>query len=237
MKSKNSNKLIVSLDIQSLNDTLQLIDTLAPIVDCFKIGAIPFFNHGQTLLERLSALNKKVFLDLKWHDIPNTVKGAVIAASQHPAIFMMNVHCLGGEAMLKAAVEGASQSPSRPLLIGVTVLTSLADKDLTQIGVSTSVSNTALKLATLAKDAGLDGVVASAHEASTLKQTLGSAFVVVTPGIRPVWSVKNDDQKRIVTPKDALRRGADYLVVGRPIIANENPLNAAQRILDEMDNA
>jgi orotidine-5'-phosphate decarboxylase len=139
--------------------------------------------------------------------------------------------------MLKAAVEARDKLSHRPLLIGVTVLTSLAAKDLQEMGVSHGVTEQAFKLAQLAKEAELDGVVASAHEAAVLKEKLGQNFLVITPGIRPAWSVKNDDQKRIVTPKVALNMGSDYLVIGRPIIASDDPFNAAKRILNEMDNA
>jgi len=236
MNSKIINKLIVSLDLHQLDQTLELVQVLSPLVNYFKIGSIPFLNHGQVLLKRLHELDKKVFLDLKWHDIPNTVQGAVKAASANSTIFMMNVHCLGGEAMLKAAAEAAKRSTHQPLLIGVTVLTSLKDVDLQTLGFSDSVPEQALKLATLAKQSGLNGVVASAHEVAGLKKSLGRDFLVITPGIRPEWSVKNDDQKRVLTPSDALRLGSDYLVVGRPIIANANPLEATQRILEEMDN-
>jgi len=235
MNNKIVNKLIVSLDLQQLDQTLELIELLSPIVNYFKIGSIPFFNHGSILLKRLRELNKKVFLDLKWHDIPNTVQGAVKAASIDSTIFMMNVHCVGGEAMLKAAVAGANQAPHRPLMIGVTVLTSLKPADLIALGFSDSIPEQALKLATLAQKSGLNGVVASAHEVAGLKKCLGKDFLVVTPGIRPEWSVKNDDQKRVLTPSDALKLGADYLVVGRPIIANANPFEATQQILEEMD--
>jgi orotidine-5'-phosphate decarboxylase len=230
-----SHRLIVSLDLDNLDQTLKLVEELSPVVHYFKVGPIPFIRYGDRLLNRLGELHKKVFLDLKWHDIPNTVKGAVKAASENSTIFMMNVHCSGGEAMLKAAVEAQTQSSHQPLLIGVTVLTSLKDDDLHAIGVSNSVSGQALKLAQLAKKAGLNGVVASAHEASILKKTLGKAFCVVTPGIRPAWSVKTDDQKRVLTPLKALEMGADYLVVGRPIIAHQNPLYAAKQILEEME--
>lgn len=235
MNNKTINKLIVSLDLQHLDRTLELIELLSPIVNYFKIGSIPFFKHGSTLLKRLCELDKKVFLDLKWHDIPNTVEGVVKAASMNSTIFMMNVHCSGGEAMLKAAVECINQLPHRPLLMGVTVLTSLKQADLLALGFSDSIPQQVLKLATLAQKSGLDGVVASAHEVQELKKNFGRDFLVVTPGIRPEWSIKNDDQQRVLTPSDALESGSDYLVVGRPIIANANPLQATQRILEEMD--
>ena len=230
------NQLIVSLDVQQLNRALELVELLSPIVNYFKIGSIPFFNYGPILLQRLEQLGKKVFLDLKWHDIPNTVQGAIQSASIYSTIFMVNVHCLGGEAMLKAAVDAANRSSHRPLLIGVTVLTSLKQTDLITLGFSNTLPEQALKLATLAQQSGLDGVVASAHEVKALKQSLGENFLVVTPGIRPEWSQTNDDQKRVLTPSDAVKLGSDYLVIGRPIIAHANPFEAAQRVLEEMDN-
>jgi orotidine-5'-phosphate decarboxylase len=234
MTSTAAHRLIVSLDVETLDQAVRLIDLLSPVVHYFKIGSIPFFRFGHELIHYLSSRDKRVFLDLKWHDIPNTVHGAVKAASENPAIFMMNVHCLGGELMLKAAVN-ALGGDHHPLLIGVTLLTSLEQADILKLGWSASIIEVTMMLANMAKQNGLQGVVASAHEAAALKKMMGQDFIVVTPGIRSACSVKQDDQARILTAKEALNRGADYLVVGRPIIAHVNPLDAAKKILHEMN--
>lgn len=226
-------KLIISLDVDNLNLANTLIEKLSPLVDIFKIGPIPYLNFGDQLIKKISSLNKKVFLDLKFHDIPNTIKGAVEAAVQKN-IFMLNVHCLGGPTMLKAAVEGIAGQQQKPILIGVTILTSMGIYDMQSLGLSENIQNEVLKLAKLAKEAGLNGVVASAQEATVIKQTLGKDFLVITPGVRPSGKCQ-DDQKRILTPKQAILAGADYLVVGRPIIQATDPVKITKEILAEME--
>lgn len=231
-------KLIVALDVNDLTAAFELIDILSPKVKYFKVGMVPFVNFGDQLLAKLEAQDCQVFLDLKFHDIPNTVQQAVQVAVKKN-IFMLNVHCLGGLKMLTAAVAGlgAKTSISKPLLIGVTILTSMNEEDFITVGLKDSVDTNVLRLATLAKQAGLDGVVASAREASLIKQYLGNDFLVVTPGIRPLWSLtKKDDQMRIVTPAQAKSAGADFIVVGRPIIEAKDPLVAATDIIAELEN-
>lgn len=229
-------KLIVALDILDKKKCFDMVDMLAPVVDVFKVGIAPHTAFGEELLKKLDKLNKKVFLDLKFHDIPNTVKNAAIVSAEKN-IFMMNFHAIGGEKMLEAAKEGARETEKRtgkrPLLIAVTVLTSMTKEDLEKIGIEETPEEKVKKFALMTKNFGMDGVVASAKEASLVKEICGQAFIVVTPGIRPEWSAKGD-QERVLTPKKAMEEGADYLVVGRPIIANEDPVEAAKKILEEM---
>jgi len=215
------NRLIVSLDIDDFAKANQLIDVLSSEVSHFKVGIAPFVDFGDKLLEKLNLAGKKVFLDLKFHDIPNTVKNAALACARK-GVFMMNVHCLGGRRMMEAAMEGvnAANVKSRPLLLGVTILTSMTKDDMQAIGMQGEVQQKVLELATLAKSSGLDGVVASAQEAGMIKRELGQDFLVVTPGIRPIWAMnKKEDQRRVLTPSQAIAAGADYIVVGRTIVA------------------
>ncbi len=233
----SSNKIIVALDVSDLHQAFHLIDILSPKIDIFKIGVVPHTRFGEALLQKLGSLNKKVFLDLKFHDIPNTVMNAVKAAAEKD-IFMVDVHCSGGPKMLEAAVKGISEVNTKqpPLLLGITVLTSMQADELKRLGVHETVEEQVIKLACMAKEAGLPGVVASAQEATVIKKELGDEFIVVTPGIRPLWAQKkSDDQKRIVTPSDAVRAGADYVVIGRPIIEAPNPLEAAEKIIEELE--
>ncbi len=232
------NKLIVSLDVDNLSQAIELIDILAPKVEIFKVGVAPFTNFGEQLLAKLQSVGKEVFLDLKFHDIPNTVKNAAKVCAQKN-VFMMNVHCLGGSKMLEAAVAGVHEaSAKRTLLIGVTILTSMEEADMQDVGLKTPVQERVLALAKLAKSAGLDGVVASAKEAKLIKEQVGQDFIVVTPGIRPAWDVSGkEDQKRVLTPSEAIKQGADYLVIGRPIIKARDPLLAATKIIDEINHA
>ena len=229
-------KLIVSLDVSHFDHALSLVKTLSPIVDCFKVGIGPHTAFGDAILEELIKAGKKVFLDLKFHDIPNTVKNATTAAA-NKGIYMVNFHCLGGQAMLEAAREGIEKSnnKNKPLLIGVTILTSMGSDQLSTIGLEADVQTNVIRLAKLAEKSGMDGVVCSAQEAAAIKQEISKEFLTVCPGIRPAQNESpQDDQRRIVTPKKALENGADYLVIGRPIIAAENPLVAAKEILEEM---
>lgn len=237
MKAKD--RLIVALDVDSLEKAIELVETLSPEVEIFKVGIAPFTDYGPEILNVIDKCGKKVFLDLKFHDIPNTVKNAACVAAQKN-VFMMNFHCLGGRKMMEAAGKGcekacAAKGNAKPILLGVTVLTSMAGEDLEEAGIAGPVEKRVLALATLAKEAGLDGVVASAKEAKLIKKELGKQFIVVTPGVRPSWADEGD-QKRVLTPKEALAEGADYIVVGRPIIEAEDPLLAAKRIIEEMES-
>jgi len=227
-------KLIVALDVDNPGRAEELVDILAPEVEIFKVGIAPFTDFGETILSKIKSLGKKVFLDLKFHDIPNTVKNAARAAAKK-GVFMMNFHCLGGQAMLEAAVEGVKEAgvKERPILLGVTILTSMGEKDMMAIGLGGNLKEKVVDLANLAYKAGLNGVVASPEEARVIKEKIGKDFIVVTPGVRPEWA-QAGDQKRVRTPQKAIAEGADYIVVGRPIIHAKDPLEAAKRIKEEI---
>jgi orotidine-5'-phosphate decarboxylase len=211
-----------------------------PEARVFKIGLRLFTSEGPSLLKAVAQQGKRVFLDLKLHDIPHTVSGAAAVAVRF-GVAMMTLHTSGGREMMLRAAEAASQEAAktggiRPLLLGVTVLTSLKDAELAEIGMPAHAAGQVLKLARLAKEAGLDGIVCSPQELKMVRAELGRDFLVVTPGIRPAWAAAND-QKRIKTPAEALNEGADYLVIGRPIIAAPSPGEAFLRIKEELDGA
>ncbi len=213
-------KLIVALDVDSLNKAKKLINELSAEVNIFKVGSELFTACGPEITRYLRKKKKKIFLDLKFHDIPNTVKRAVLAASRMN-VFMLNAHASGGLDMMKEAKKAAR---GKTKIIAVTVLTSKKDKNAGQ---------NVLRLAKLAKKAGLDGVVSSPRETKAIKKALGKNFIVVNPGIRPVWAARGD-QIRISTPKEAIKSGADFIVVGRPITKAKNPLLSARKILEEI---
>ncbi len=231
---KNDSKVIIALDYADAASTLKLVNQLDPTLCKLKVGKELFTAAGPQLVEQLTAKNFKVFLDLKFHDIPNTVKNACEAAC-NLGVWMLNVHASGGSAMMQAAFEGVSKSAHKPYLIAVTVLTSMNQVSLHEIGIESSVENQVLTLAKLTQQAGLHGVVCSALEAQLLKQHIKSDFLLVTPGIRPA-NVNQDDQSRVVTPSQALRMGASYLVIGRPITQAANPLNALKAIVADCVN-
>jgi orotidine-5'-phosphate decarboxylase len=234
-------KLIVALDVSSAEAGARLATQLRGHVGMFKVGLENFTSEGPVLPRFLVAMGEKVFLDLKLHDIPNTVRAAARAAAQI-GVRMLNVHALGGRKMMQAALEGAIEGSglrkdgTRPRVLAVTVLTSLAEEDLRELGVSGSAEEAVVRLAGLARESGLDGVVASPKEVAAIRRALGSDFLIVTPGIRPA-NVVADDQARIATPTAAMRAGADYLVVGRPITGAADPPAAADAIVKEMDRA
>jgi len=215
-------KVIVALDFATADAALALADRLAPRSCRLKVGKELFTAAGPALVEALVQRGYDVFLDLKFHDIPNTVAGACRAAARL-GVWMLNVHALGGRAMLEAAREAvaASRQPP-PKLIAVTLLTSMAASDLADVGIAGSPPAAALKLATLAQSSGLDGVVCSAQEAELLRRECGDKFLLVTPGIR-LESSRADDQQRIMTPGAAIAAGADYLVIGRPVAQAPDP--------------
>ncbi len=224
-----NNPLIVALDIETLEEAKSLVKKLGDSADIYKIGSQLFTAYGPDAVRAVTALGKKVFLDLKFHDIPNTVANAVTSATGL-GVFMMTIHTIGGREMMEAAVDAAAKKAkamniARPLIVGVTVLTSAAKEEATQ--------DIVLARAEHAKRSGLDGVVSSAHEVAALRRELGKDFVLVTPGIRPAGSDKGD-QQRIATPADAIRNGSSFLVVGRPIVAAQDPRAAARGILDEI---
>jgi orotidine-5'-phosphate decarboxylase len=201
-----------------------------------KVGSQLFTAEGPDAVEKLAGMGFGVFLDLKFHDIPNTVAGAVASAAQLPGLRLLTVHTLGGSAMMRAAREAVQGRKKRPALLGVTILTSMDVAALTEIGISDTPGDRALALARLAQESGLDGVVASAHEVRAIRAACGPKFLIVVPGIRPADSSSND-QSRVATPVDAIRCGADYLVVGRPIAAAPDPRKAALSIAKEIASA
>jgi orotidine-5'-phosphate decarboxylase len=228
-------KLIVALDFASENQARTLVSQLGDTVGFYKVGKELFTAVGPSIVRELVGAGKKVFLDLKFHDIPNTVAGAVRSASAL-GVSLLTVHASGGSKMLQAAAKAAAESPSQPTVLAVTVLTSLAAPDLDEIGITATVEAQVLRLATLALNAGCGGIVASAQEAARLRESLGTSFTLVTPGIRPAGSGAAD-QARVVTPEQALRSGSDYLVIGRPITAADSPASAAHAILQQIQSA
>ncbi|MGB1091927.1 MAG: orotidine-5'-phosphate decarboxylase, partial [Oceanobacter sp.] len=232
-QSSTSSPVIVALDYPSTEEALAMASLLDPALCRVKVGKELFTSSGPELVHNLVAQGFDVFLDLKFHDIPNTCAKAVAAAARM-GVWMVNVHASGGEAMMNAARSELEKIVNPPLLIGVTVLTSMDLNDFSLIGYSeSSVLERVEKLAHLTKTSGLDGVVCSAQEATRVKEICGSEFLTVTPGIRPEWS-QNQDQKRVMTPGEAVKNGVDYMVIGRPITQSENPALACQRILDSL---
>ena len=220
--------VIVALDFADEKQTLQFVRRLSPELCQIKIGKELFTATGRHLVEQLVNQGFKVFLDLKYHDIPNTVASACKIAAQM-GIWMVDMHAGGGQRMMEAAAEAVSQFQQRPYLIGVTILTSMTQTDLAQTGVDRSIDEQVMHLAKLSQQSGLDGVVCSAQEAVILRDQLGKEFLLVTPGIR-LNSKSEDDQRRIMTPKEALAAGSSYLVMGRPIIRSADPVLLLQQI-------
>lgn len=228
------NPILVALDVESAAKAIALADQLRGTVGGYKIGKQLFTAAGPAIVHELTSRGDRVFLDLKFHDIPNTVAGAVQSAVTTGA-WMVNVHASGGSAMMRAAAEAAAKTASalgrpRPLVIAVTVLTSMTDAMLDEIGVKRPLLEQVLHLAKLAKAAGLDGVVASPQETRAIRESCGKDFQIVTPGIRPADQQGKDDQARTLTPAEAISAGATYLVIGRPITAAPNPRQAAEAI-------
>lgn len=233
MQTANDPKIIVALDFPSENPALDLVDKLDPVKCRLKVGKELFTRSGPQLVERLQGRGFEVFLDLKFHDIPNTTSAAVAAAADL-GVWMVNVHASGGEKMMIACRERLeSFGADRPMLIAVTVLTSMGANDLVAIGINEAPEAHVSRLATLTRNCGLDGVVCSAQEAPTLKSEQGAGFRLITPGIRPL-SAERGDQQRIMTPTDAVRAGSDYLVIGRPITQAPDPQAALEAIDREL---
>jgi orotidine-5'-phosphate decarboxylase len=228
----NDPRVIVALDFPSASQALDLATRLDPQQCKLKVGKELFVRAGPALVDKLVASGFKVFLDLKFHDIPNTVAQACLAAADL-GVWMVNVHASGGARMMQAAREALDKSARPPKLIAVTVLTSMGADDLRQIGLDVEPAVQVQRLARLAQEAGMDGVVCSAQEATQLRESLGGDFLLVTPGIRPAGS-EVGDQTRILTPARAIEAGADYLVVGRPITQAPDPVTALQRINAEI---
>jgi len=233
--------LIVALDFDSLTTALKFAKQVADLVGMFKIGSQLFTNAGPEAVRQVAQLGPGIFLDLKFHDIPNTVAGAVLASAALPSVQLVNVHALGGTVMMRAAAQAVSASvpmgADRTRLLAVTVLTSMDHKATREVGIGGAPKSRAVKLATLAQKAGVDGVVASVQEAKAIRKACGRDFLIVTPGVRPkdksVGS-KKDDQTRTATPREAIKAGADFIVVGRPILAASDPRAATADVVDEI---
>lgn len=229
------NPVIVALDFPDANSALALAERLSPSLCRLKVGKELFTRAGPDLVRQLQGRGFEVFLDLKYHDIPNTVAGAVRAAADL-GVWMVNVHAGGGARMMAAAREAADSSRHQPLLIGVTVLTSMSDDDLASMGYRETAHQRVLRLADLAQHCGLDGVVCSAQEAAELRAAHGTDFCLVTPGIRFAGDAAGD-QRRVVTPADAIALGSSYLVIGRSITGAKDPLAALERAHAELNQA
>jgi orotidine-5'-phosphate decarboxylase len=230
MNSRSAGQIIVALDVATNKEALHLVTELSPDVGYFKIGLQFYTAAGPGLTRDISVLGPKVFLDLKLHDIPNTVAKAVESASKL-GVKMLTIHLSGGSDMIHAAVNARQNDM---LILGVTVLTSSSEATLRETGIPHTINDQVLRLARLGVSAGIDGLVASPHEARALRTEFGDKIKIVTPGVRPSWS-EPGDQKRFMTPREAIDAGADYLVIGRPITADPNPREAVARILGELE--
>ena len=233
-------RLIFALDVDSLDEARNWVAQLKDQVGVFKIGKQLFTKCGPEVVHLVQDGGCEVFLDLKYHDIPNTVAMAGLEAYRL-GVRIFNVHALGGFEMMAKLVAEIDKvcprgNPDRPILLAVTILTSSTEETLRGVGIDRPVTVMVPKLAKLAKDAGMDGVVASPKEVALIREACGEEFLIVTPGVRPTFAAQ-DDQKRVTTPGEAIRSGADYLVIGRPISAADNPAEAAKLILDEMQDA
>ncbi|MCB1802099.1 MAG: orotidine-5'-phosphate decarboxylase [Gammaproteobacteria bacterium] len=225
-------RVIIALDFADTAPAMALLERLDPAQCRVKIGKEMFTRAGPAFVEQVAGRGFEIFLDLKFHDIPNTVAAACSVAADL-GVWMMNVHASGGRRMMSAAAERLAQHAQRPLLIGVTILTSLGEADIAEIGYHGSPAENVSRLAALAQDSGLDGVVCSPLEVASLRTERGKDFRLVTPGVRPAGSA-TDDQRRIMTPGDAIAAGASYLVVGRPITAQADPVAALASINAEI---
>lgn len=232
MSTANDPKIIVALDYPAAAPALAFADRVQPSLCRLKVGKELFTACGPALLEQLMWRGFEIFLDLKFHDIPNTTAQACKTAAGL-GVWMVNVHALGGRKMMEAAREAVASGTQRPKLIAVTVLTSMAQQDLADIGINATPAEMVLRLATLTRDCGLDGVVCSAQEAALLRKQCGDGFCLVTPGIRPAQA-SLDDQSRVMTPQAALQAGSSYLVIGRPITQVADPLQALLDINQEI---
>lgn len=230
-------RLIVALDVRSLEEAKKLVETLGETVNFYKVGMELFYRVGSSVLRYLTAQGKEVFLDLKLHDIPNTVAEGLCSLMDEK-VSLLNVHASGGYMMMKTAAKRLKEEATRrgisaPRIIAVTVLTSLGEAEWREMGQTEPIAEKVVRLAKLAQRADLDGVVASPQEAAAIRRACGNDFIIVTPGIRPLEATP-DDQSRVASPAEALRNGATHLVVGRPIRTADNPRAAAQAILEEM---
>jgi len=225
-------KVIVALDYPTESQAITLIEQLKPAECRLKVGKEMFTRFGPAFVDKIQTKGFEVFLDLKYHDIPNTVAKACEAAADL-GVWMLNVHASGGSRMMEAAANALANHQNKPHLIAVTVLTSMSQEDLSEMGITNTPAEQAIKLAQLASTSGLDGVVCSAQEAPEMRKNLTDDFLLVSPGIRPVGS-NADDQRRIMTPAEALDAGSDYLVIGRPVTQSSNPLDVLRSINSEI---
>lgn len=230
-------RLIVALDVDTKDKAAELVRKLKGCVKIFKIGSELFTACGPEIVATVKSSGCGIFLDLKYHDIPNTVAKAAVAATRL-GVSILNVHASGGLDMMKKAQNAVKDEAVRikkekPKVIAVTILTSMDENNLKKTGVHDTIETQVLRLAKLAKEAALDGVVASPAEVISIRKTIGKDFLIVTPGVRPAWAAKND-QKRIATPKEAIANGADFIVVGRPITEAGDPVEATKKILEEL---
>lgn len=235
---KKHPKLIVALDVNSYRKAVRLVKQLSPYVKVFKVGNILFTQCGPKIVKYIHKRRAKVFLDLKYNDIPNTVSKAAIEATKM-GVYMLNVHALSGKEAMRLTAEAVAEEARRldifkPILVAVTVLTSLHEEDLAPLGLKGSIEDVVLRLADMTEQSGFDGIVASPKEIKAIKKKFGEDFVIVTPGIRPEWAKGPSDQKRVMTPSEAIKGGADFIVVGRPIIKARKPAKAVQKILEEI---
>ncbi len=225
--------------MSSLEEAQKLVKALSGTVNIFKVGKELFTSAGPDVVKMVHSHGGKVFLDLKFHDIPNTV-GAACESAVKLGVFMLNVHASGGKNMMISAVQAVHKTSQEkkitaPLILGVTVLTSMTENDLREVGVKRKLKDQVEALAMLSEKSGLDGVVASGQEIESIRKVTGPKFLVVTPGVRPVWAT-HQDQKRIVTPREAIAKGANFIVVGRPITQALDPKDAAKKVLGELSN-
>lgn len=239
IKKDITRKIIIALDVKNREEARLVLESL-PEARIFKVGLELYTAEGPAMLDLVKGYGKEVFLDLKLHDIPNTVAGAVRSALRH-GVSMLTLHTSGGREMMKKAVEAARETAAKenkplPLILGVTVLTSLKDHDLQEIGFSSDSKNQVLQLARLAVEAGIEGIVCSPQEIELLRAELGPGIKIITPGIRPAWA-EAQDQKRIMTPGEAIKKGADFLVIGRPITQAPVPREAFNRVVEELQAA
>ncbi|HEV8482406.1 MAG TPA: orotidine-5'-phosphate decarboxylase [Blastocatellia bacterium] len=230
-------RIVVALDVPGRDRALRLVEQLSGLVGMFKIGSQLFTAEGPDLVREIVGAGERVFLDLKFHDIPNTVATAAESAARL-GVSIFNVHALGGAEMMRSAAHAVKDRGilwmTRPAVLGVTVLTSMDESNLAEVGVNTDMNSEVVRLATLARDSGLDGVVASPREIRLIREFVASeGFIILTPGIRPAGTATGD-QKRIATPLDAIRDGADFLVIGRAITSSDNPRAVVQRLLEEI---
>ena len=235
----SQDRLIVALDMDTKEKAIGLVEKLKNDIKTFKIGSELFTSCGPEIVAVVKNSGCGIFLDLKFHDIPNTAAKAVVAATRL-GVSIINLHASGGYDMMKRSVQAVAAEAKilkidPPKLIAVTVLTSMDENGLKKIGIDDTMKKQVLKLAKLAKEAGMDGVVASSSEAKLIREEMGDDFIIVTPGVRPSWAAVND-QKRVATPKEAVLNGANYIVVGRPIIEASDPAEAARKILEELSH-